>query len=693
MYRQKNWAIFFIVLLSLAPSAFAQDYDATIDSARVAYREVSFEKAYTTIVEGIPETVADAKVKQRTGGFLSEIGVEEYGIRNFKNAYDSFRKALKYDPTNAQATSYFLRMRREMNVASLANEAPPRTRNEPKAVAGATLPAAVAEKATPPAVGIAVPATTEPAATIVSPTVQPPVPDVRITELKSALDDASSRLQAMESSVSTTSDENKVLKGQVEQQLKLLQTFIDRQAAVPAAQSKPAVSVPPAQTAQEKALVAQTIELLAKLSEKEAAPPQIVMQSDPALKELVTRLEMSQAEQRQGRSLDMIVVIALIVSGAAFVGLLVFLFVVASRSRKRSTSQYDQGMDASSMQARAPGGSPYTAIGQYRGETPLLEFIDSTPPQGAGGTDLAIRRDLLKADRLNRMYEEVRTGSLGWNTVRQYIGELEVSLRAEILKTVERKLDEGDLISSDAILPVIFPFLTDYDDFVREKSERLARRALTEGRKPTGGANGEEGTEAANADDLDPLSLKNLMDIPRKLKTIFKDNEQSLMTAKVSRGMGAILGLSPEERNLLYKTALAHDCGYLMLDRDRLVRTISKQEIDEEDFLFIQSHVTLCTDYFGEVELPEEFRCGLLSHHERNDGSGYPRGLKKEEIPLFAKLIGVAETFSALVSKRAYRDKRDVTHALAIISDGARSKFDSAHVDALVKVASTIGVS
>ena len=671
MNRRKRLLGLTIVFFTIAAAAFGQAPDALIDKARTSYREDSFEKAFSEISDGIPESVTDSAVKRRTADFFAEMGVQEYGIKNYKNAYDSFRKALKYDPTNTQASSYFIRIRREMNVSALKNEAPPRV----KAVPAAEIAAA---PATAPAV---TPVAAQPT--------PPPVSTVELTELKGALDDASSRLQAMESSVTTTSDENKVLKGQVEQQLKLLQTFIDRQAAAPA---KPTAAAAPAQTAQEKALVAQTIELLTKMSEKEAAPPQIVMQSDPALKELMARLETSQEDQRQGRSLDLIVFIALAILGAAFVGLVVFLFVVASRSRKRNDSQYEKSIDASSIQATVPGNSPYMAIGQYRGETPLLEFIESAP-QGAGGTDLAIRRDLLKADRLNRMYEEVRTGSLGWNTVRQYIGELEVSLRTEILKTVERKLDEGDLISSDAILPVIFPFLTDYNDFVREKSEGLARRALTENRKPTGGANGEEGEEAANADDLDPLSVKNLMDIPRKLKMIFKDNEQSLMTAKVCRGMGAILGLSPEERNMLYKTALAHDCGYLMLDRDRLVRTISKQEIDEEDFLFIQSHVTLCTDYFGEIELPEQFRSGLLSHHERNDGSGYPRGLKKEEIPLFAKIIGVAETFSALVSKRAYRDKRDVTHALAIISDGARSKFDSAHVDALVKVASTIGVS
>lgn len=657
--------VFLLVLFTALAPVFSQTTDELVSEARALVAANKYVEADAKLAQ-LP--AAEAKVVSEA---YTEFGVTEFNRRNFRNAYAAFRSALKLQATNQIATQYYLRMRREMDVANLKNEYVPPV----KETAGPT-----------------VTASTEPlaASTVPPMSVAPvaPVPDVQITELKSALDDASSRLQAMESSVTTTSDENKVLKGQVEQQLKLLQTFIDRQAAIPA---KPVAAATPAQTAQEKALVAQTIELLVKMSEKVDAPPQVVVQSDPALKELAARLETSQGNQRQGSSLDIVVVIALAVLGAAFLGLVVFLFVAAARSRRRNASQYDQGLDASSMQTIATGGTSYAAIGQYRSETPLLEFIDSTP-QSAGGTDLAIRRDLLKADRLNRMYEEVRAGSLGWNTVRQYIGELEVSLRSEILKTVERKLEEGDLIASEAILPVIFPFLTDYDDFVREKSEKLARRALTDSRKASRGESSGEDGESTGVEDLDPLSLKNLMGIPLKLKSIFKGNEQTLITAKVCRGMGTVLGLSSEERNLLYKTALAHDCGYLMLDRDRLVRTIAKQEIDDEDFAFIQSHVVQCTDFFGDVELPVQFKDGLMYHHERNDGSGYPNGLKKEEIPLFAKLIGVAETFAALVSKRSYRDKRDVTHALAIISDGARSKFDAAHVEALVKVASTIGI-
>ncbi len=660
-----------LLFLALAvPAAFAQGSDAILDQARIAYRDESFEKAFALVADGIPETSTEPGIRGRSAEFLSGIGLQEYSIRNFKNAYEAFRKALKYDPTNAQATTYFLKMRREMDVTNLANEAPPRA--AVTADAGTTAG---------PAGGSATTASgTAPAATQVS--------DVELTELKGALEDAGARLRAMETSVSSTSDENKILKAQVDQQLTLIQTFIEKQAAASSAAAKPGVATAPAATAQEKALIAQTVELIAKMSEQETALPQIVMQSDPALKDLVERLAASQENLNKGNPLDLAVVIAVSAVGVSLFALVLLLVVSAARAKKRAAGRFNRTMEPEAGQSKTLVGASYAAIGQSRSETPLLEFIESAPQDGET-RDLAIRRDLLKAERLNRMYEEVRTGSLGWNTVRQYIGELEVSLRSEILKTVERKLDEGDLVAPEAILPVIFPFLTDYDDFVREKSEKLARRALLEARKGGGGMG--DGDGAMDERDLDPMSVKNLMDIPRRLQALFKNQDQTLMTAKICRGMGAVLGLSPDDRNLLYKSALAHDCGYLMLDRDRLARTIAKQEIDDDDFDFIRSHAAAGISFFGEIELPAQFKGGLVHHHERNDGSGYPDGLRKDEIPLFGKLIGVAETFAALVSKRSYRDKRDVAHALAIISDGARSKFDAAHVEALVKVASSMG--
>jgi HD-GYP domain-containing protein (c-di-GMP phosphodiesterase class II) len=128
-----------------------------------------------------------------------------------------------------------------------------------------------------------------------------------------------------------------------------------------------------------------------------------------------------------------------------------------------------------------------------------------------------------------------------------------------------------------------------------------------------------------------------------------------------------------------------------MLDQDKLQRIISKNEITDEDFAYIQTHPERGYEYFGEYKLPEAMKNAILCHHERNDGTGYPAGLKKDDIPPFAKIIGTAETFAALISKRAYREKRDIQHALAIISDGARSKFDAEIVDALGKVATSTG--
>jgi energy-coupling factor transport system substrate-specific component len=185
--------------------------------------------------------------------------------------------------------------------------------------------------------------------------------------------------------------------------------------------------------------------------------------------------------------------------------------------------------------------------------------------------------------------------------------------------------------------------------------------------------------------------LERLLEIPKKLQVVYKDHDLTLGTAKICRSMSAVLGLTAEDRNLLYLTALAHDCGYLIIDHDRLARIIAKKEIDEEEFAFLKTHVAAGIEYFQGIELPEQFRGGIMYHHERNDGSGYPEGLKKEEIPVFAKIIGIAETFATLTTNRPYRNKWGVEQALSIISDGARSKFDAEHVAALVKVAASMG--
>jgi HD-GYP domain-containing protein (c-di-GMP phosphodiesterase class II) len=76
----------------------------------------------------------------------------------------------------------------------------------------------------------------------------------------------------------------------------------------------------------------------------------------------------------------------------------------------------------------------------------------------------------------------------------------------------------------------------------------------------------------------------------------------------------------------------------------------------------------------------------ILYHHERYDGSGYPEGLKKEAIPLEARMFALADALDAITSHRPYRKERDFKTAKKEIQDNRRSQFDPGVVDAFCSV-------
>jgi len=672
----------FVLLASLllCSSISAQSGKDAIAQALAAYESDSFEKAFALIASGVSETGSDAKLRSSAADALSRISIAEYEAKNYKNAYEGFRKALKYDPTNANATQYFLKMRKERDVSKLANEGAPsaaapaaggsQVSSPPSQGAGAS--AAVALPAAP-SVAVSAPAPAAPSAEVLSQQAQ-------LLAMEDELKKAGARMSSMESTVASTSTENQALKGQIDQQIKLIQSLIDAQQKTASA-SAPA----PRQSSQDQAIMAQTMQILAKLAEQEKSQQPVVVQSSDEIKILARSLVNQQDRLSSGNALTnglLVALIALFGLIGLSVGATIFL---AARARRKQQPAYATVFSPELTAGMIEDDSEAMAIEAPRSDskTPLLEFISRDDQKGGAGSEALIKHDLIKAERLKRMYDEVRSGSLSWDTIRSYIGELEVALRADILKVVEQKLDEGDLLSNEAILPVLFPFLTDYDDFIREKSVALARRALLEDKR--------SGEAADGSSDDDPFGLKHLLIIPEELQRLFKGQDQSLVTAKLSRGIGKELGLSNADCNLLYRAALAHDCGYLVLDRDRLQATIAKPEITEDDFEFIKSHTVKGISFFEGAQPPKAIQEAILYHHERNDGSGYPDGLKKDAIPPFAKIIGVAETFAALVSKRAYREKRDIQNALAIISDGTRTKFDSDIVQALTKTAMVAG--
>ena len=92
-------------------------------------------------------------------------------------------------------------------------------------------------------------------------------------------------------------------------------------------------------------------------------------------------------------------------------------------------------------------------------------------------------------------------------------------------------------------------------------------------------------------------------------------------------------------------------------------------------------------DYITKQEFLEHAKIFAVSHHEKWDGSGYPKGLKGEEIPLQGRIMAIADVYDALVSDRPYKIAFSHEDAVKIISDGKGIHFDSYLTDLFVEVA------
>ena len=100
----------------------------------------------------------------------------------------------------------------------------------------------------------------------------------------------------------------------------------------------------------------------------------------------------------------------------------------------------------------------------------------------------------------------------------------------------------------------------------------------------------------------------------------------------------------------------------------------------------MKSHTTHGAEILKDFTLLDNVIDGAQYHHERYDGRGYPRGLKGEEIPLFARIIGVADAFDAMTANRIYRQQMDFSYVLGEMERGRGTQFDPQFVDILLKL-------
>lgn len=143
--------------------------------------------------------------------------------------------------------------------------------------------------------------------------------------------------------------------------------------------------------------------------------------------------------------------------------------------------------------------------------------------------------------------------------------------------------------------------------------------------------------------------------------------------------------------HLVFKSAPLHDIGKVGIP-DRIL--LKPGKLTEAEFEIMKTHTTLGRDAIEhaekqlgtKVEFLSMAKEIALSHQEKWDGSGYPQGLKGEDIPLSARLMAMADVFDALISKRVYKEAMPVDQALEIMINGKGKHFDPELIDALLEI-------
>ena len=133
----------------------------------------------------------------------------------------------------------------------------------------------------------------------------------------------------------------------------------------------------------------------------------------------------------------------------------------------------------------------------------------------------------------------------------------------------------------------------------------------------------------------------------------------------------------------LRKAAQMHDIGKIGIP-DSVLNKVGR--LTDEEYAKMKSHVVGGAEILKDFTLVEHVVDGTRYHHERYDGRGYPDGLKGEEIPLFARIIGVADAFDAMTSNRVYRNHMDNDYVMNEMKRGRGTQFDPEALDAFLRL-------
>jgi HD-GYP domain-containing protein (c-di-GMP phosphodiesterase class II) len=216
--------------------------------------------------------------------------------------------------------------------------------------------------------------------------------------------------------------------------------------------------------------------------------------------------------------------------------------------------------------------------------------------------------------------------------------------------------------------------ISSYPEHAGAVTELLSATTVTLGRAKASGGDAVE----LDAPDVSPAAGQRSFDVLQGLVLAIdtKDRYTKRHSEDVARYailLGQSLALDDEACRALHLAGLLHDVGKIGIPDDLLRKPAM---LTAEERRIVEQHVVIGDLIVRDLPSLELVRAGVRYHHERWDGTGYPDGLAGDEIPRIARVIAVADAYSAMTTTRAYRKALDSAEAIRRLEDAAGTQLD-----------------
>ena len=229
--------------------------------------------------------------------------------------------------------------------------------------------------------------------------------------------------------------------------------------------------------------------------------------------------------------------------------------------------------------------------------------------------------------------------------------------------------EENDLIRNDKCFGKIYTLIdeTEHIRYMKEKENLRVKQLEIENYK-----------KQIRMGNETIFSIANAVEARDKLT-----GRHSLRVSEYAVLIAEELGFSTDQMEQLRKTGLLHDIGKIGVPDSILNKPA---ELTDDEYEIMKTHTTIGSEILKDFTFIPHVDEGAKFHHERYDGTGYPTGLKGEEIPLNARIIGIADAFDAMTANRIYRKAMNIEDVKKEIKNCAGTQFDPKLAEILLKL-------